>query len=166
MPYTNIYTSTLRFSSINWSLVVAIFNLVGVIGSISSHPRKVLAITQIVVRFLCDRVPYLQAIFYRKTFCSHKFQTAGFTSVWTAAAVDTSVRDPGIRSPILPAFASARRLTAIIGPIVTGLLCERSREKKIRLCGDHGLLDLTIFVGAMAFGKGCRWRGHRLVEDA
>jgi hypothetical protein len=77
--------------------------------------------------------------------------------------VDTSAGDPALRGPVLLAFSWARGTASIGGPIIAGLLYERSREKETQLYGGHGFMNLTIFVGSIMLATsvvaaGTAWR--------
>jgi hypothetical protein len=87
--------------------------------------------------------------------------------VWVAAAVETSDGNPSLRAPVFLGLAWSRGIAAIVGPIIAGVLYDRSREKESRLYGGHGFINVTIFVGTMMIATGflgvgtAWWKTHR-----
>ena len=68
--YIPTYTSSLGYSALTGSLVLATFNFVCFIGTISSQLLEMLKIAQIVLGYLCSKVPYLQVMLYSSLFSS------------------------------------------------------------------------------------------------
>ena len=182
--YMPTYTSALGLPPLNGSLVLAMFNLLSVLGiSIqgSSHHRtnrcwvhvrqNAVCTSHALFRTLqrhCSIRPLRFRLFptpnfrFRRNFrfsgISNRdhtdFQAGGFSSIMAAAAVETSEGDPSLRAPVFLGLAWSRGIAAIVGPIIAGSLYDRSRDKESRLYGGHGFINVTIFVGVMMFATG------------
>jgi len=146
-------------------------------------------IGQIIVGYLCDKLPYLQVMLVSALFSAIAAFTllglasslalvfvfvvifgslaGGFSSAWTAAAVETSEGDPSLRAPVFLGLAWSRGIAAILGPVIAGSLYDRARDKEAKLYGGHGFINVTILVGTMMFATGflgigtAWWKTHR-----
>ena len=93
-------------------------------------------------------------------------QSGGFSSTWTNASYECSGNSPQYAGIVFYGLSLARSVSAIIGPIISGLLLEAGTGSSFGgRFGKFGYGAVEIFVGSCALATGpaalrSRWRGE------
>lgn len=77
-------------------------------------------------------------------------QSGGFSSTWTIAAVESAGGVPEFASMAFSGVSFAKGLSAVIGPIVSGLLFQAGGSSMGGRFGKFGYGAVEIFVGSCA----------------
>ncbi len=82
-------------------------------------------------------------------------QSGGFSSVWPNAAVDCAGRNPENADITYAGTAAFKGVSAVIGPIVSGLLLQAGQSSSLGTrYGAAGYGAVEIFVGSCALATG------------
>ena len=84
------------------------------------------------------------------------YQSGGFPATWTNAAFDCAGGRPEHAGLALCGTSVFKGISAVVGPIISGLLIQRSRESSIGggIFGQQGYGSVEIFVGSCAIATG------------
>ena len=82
-------------------------------------------------------------------------QSGGFSSTWTNASYECSGNSPQYAGIVFYGLSLARSVSAIIGPIISGLLLEAGTRSSFGgRFGKFGYGAVEIFVGSCALATG------------
>ncbi|KAI0072284.1 MFS general substrate transporter [Panus rudis PR-1116 ss-1] len=156
--YLAVFTTSFG-SSLSATIVLALFNIAGVIG-------------QIIMGYLSDLFPYPWIMFvstlgsgiaaftlwgFANTLTAvYAFSilfgglAGGFSSVAFAAANDSANPNPEQAPMAMGAFTTVKGVAAVIGPIISGLLLNAGKSSSFGSYGKFGFGPVEIFVGSCA----------------
>lgn len=85
-------------------------------------------------------------------------QSGGFSSTWPNAAYECAGGQPEYTGIAIASTAIFKGISAVVGPILSGVLLEAGRSSSSSsmggIFGRHGYGAVEIFVGSCAFATG------------